>query len=65
MKYNQNTKIMQITEKTLIVGVDIAKEIHHARAFDFRGIEYGKRIEFSNDIDGMKRFLKWAAEYYE
>ncbi|WP_434579434.1 hypothetical protein [Thermoanaerobacterium thermosaccharolyticum] len=33
MKYNQNTKIMQITEKTLIVGVDIAKEIHHARAF--------------------------------
>ncbi|WHE06254.1 IS110 family transposase [Thermoanaerobacterium thermosaccharolyticum] len=62
MKYNQNTKIMQITEKTLIVGVDIAKEIHHARAFDFRGIEYGKRIEFSNDIDGMKRFLKWAAD---
>ncbi|WP_434640455.1 transposase [Thermoanaerobacterium thermosaccharolyticum] len=62
MKYNQNTKIMQITEKTLIVGVDIAKEIHHARAFDFRGIEYGKHIEFSNDSNGMEKFLKWAIE---
>jgi transposase len=62
MKYNQNLKILQITEKTLIVGVDIAKEIHHARAFDFRGIEYGKHIEFSNDIDGMEKFFKWAVE---
>lgn len=55
MKYNQNSKILQITEKTLIVCVDIAKEIHHARAFDFRGIEYGKRIEFSNDTEGKWR----------
>lgn len=62
MKYNQNLKILQVTERTLIVGVDIAKEVHHARAFDFRGIEYGKRIEFENNSNGMKRFLEWATD---
>ncbi|WP_231969063.1 IS110 family transposase [Thermoanaerobacterium sp. RBIITD] len=45
-----------------MVDVDIAKETHHARAFDFRGIEYGKHIEFSNDSNGMEKFLKWAIE---
>jgi len=25
MKYSQNSKIMQISEKTLIIGVDIAR----------------------------------------
>lgn len=36
MTYNQNKKIMQINEQTLIIGVDIAKEKHVARAQDFR-----------------------------
>ena len=39
MKYSQNSKIMQISEKTLIIGVDIASEVHFARAFDYRGVE--------------------------
>ena len=37
MNYNQNHKIAQITSETLIVGVDIAKHNHVARAQDFRG----------------------------
>ena len=41
MNYNQNDKIAQITSHTLIVGVDIAKFKHVARAQDFRGIEFG------------------------
>jgi hypothetical protein len=40
MKYTQNERIMQITEKTLIVGIDVGSETHHARAFNFRGVEY-------------------------
>jgi hypothetical protein len=32
MKYKQNRKLAQITESTLIVGVDIAKKVHVARA---------------------------------
>ena len=60
MKYTQNEKILQVTEKTLVVGVDIAKEIHVGRAFDFRGVELGKRIEFENRKEGMEKFLDWA-----
>lgn len=60
MKYTQNSKILQITDKTLIIGVDIAKNVHHARAFDFRGLEHGKHIEFNNDREGYSTFLEWA-----
>lgn len=59
MNYNQNKKIMQINEQTLIVGVDIAKEKHVARAQDFRGIEYGKTINFSNSNRGFIEFYDW------
>jgi hypothetical protein len=41
MNYNQNKKIAQITPYTLIIGVDIAKFKHVARAQDFRGMEFG------------------------
>ena len=35
MNYNtQNAKIASITEKTLIVGIDVGSETHYARAFD-------------------------------
>jgi transposase len=39
MKYTQNKKIEQVNESTLIIGADIAKQKHIARAQDFRGIE--------------------------
>lgn len=59
MNYNQNKRIMQINEQTLIIGVDIAKEHHVARAQDFRGIEYGKTLKFSNDNKGFIDFYNW------
>lgn len=62
MKYTQNAKIMQITEKTLIIGVDIASEVHYARAFDFRGIEHGRILRFTNDATGFIEFAAWAEE---
>ena len=44
MKSNtQNTKIEAVTEKTLVVGIDVGSEFHYARAFDWRGIEYSKK----------------------
>jgi hypothetical protein len=52
MKYKQNRKLMQITESTLIVGVDIARKVHVARAQDFRGIEYSSRLTFENTTLG-------------
>lgn len=59
MNYTQNQKIMSITEKTLIVGVDIAKEVQYARAFDYRGIELGKIKSFENTSEGFKSFEEW------
>ena len=39
MDYTQNAKIAQVTEKSLIIGVDIGSESHYARAFNWRGQE--------------------------
>ena len=61
MNYTQNDKIMSITEQTLVVGVDIAKETHFARAFDYRGIELGKVFKFENTREGLESFRDWIA----
>lgn len=62
MKYTQNFKIMQITEESLVVGVDIAKNVHYARAFNWRGLELGKVISFKAEKLGFDEFVKWAKE---
>lgn len=62
----QNKKIEAITEKTLVVGIDVGSETHYARAFDHRGIEYSKKpFKFSNDEAGFASFKVWILEYKE
>lgn len=65
MNYKQNERIMQISEKTLVVGVDIAKDTHYARAFDYRGIELGKIFSFASNEEGMKSFSSWVKKVME
>lgn len=60
MNYTQNQKISQITTSTLIVGIDIAKDKHVARAQDDRGIEFGKRLIFENRMHGFQKLVNWA-----
>jgi transposase len=60
MKFNQNQRILQVSEEVMIVGIDVASEIHYARAFDNRGIEQGKVLRFTNDLEGFKAFVKWV-----
>jgi transposase len=60
MNYNQNSKIAQITSETLIIGVDIAKFKHVARAQDCRGIEFGTPCYFENTKGGFADFIKWT-----
>jgi transposase len=60
MKYKQNFKIMQITDKALVIGVDIAKKVHFARAFDWRGIEVAKTFNFKATSTGFSEFKEWA-----
>lgn len=59
MNITQNQKISQITEDTLVVGVDIGSTTHYARAFNWRGIEVGKVYKFSNCRDQFERFMHW------
>ena len=59
MKSTQNEKISQIKFSTLVVGIDVAKETHYARAFDFRGIELSKLLKFSNTAEGFQRLEEW------
>ncbi|WP_026562906.1 IS110 family transposase [Bacillus sp. J37] len=62
MNYTQNHKISQITPSTLIVGIDIAKDKHVARAQDDRGIEFGKRLIFENRMHGFQKLVNWAED---
>lgn len=64
MKSNtQNAKIAAITEKTLIIGIDVGSEAHFARAFNWRGYEFSKKpLEFSNTEEGFETFLAWIEE---
>jgi transposase len=59
MNYTQNEKIMSITERTLVVGIDIGKEVQYARAFDYRGIELSKVMRFENSVCGFNMFEQW------
>lgn len=59
MKRTQNEKILQIKNETLVVGIDIGKETHYARAFDYRGIELGKLLRFSNNAQGYEALDNW------
>ncbi|MGV2941861.1 IS110 family transposase [Mesobacillus sp. LC4] len=59
MNYKQNDKIAQITSQTLIIGVDIAKFKHVARAQDYRGMEFGSPCFFENTKQGFQLFLDW------
>lgn len=59
MNYNQNAKINQVKESTLVVGIDVGSTTQYARAFDWRGIELGKVFKFSNSREGFENFKDW------
>lgn len=64
MKSNtQNAKIAAITEKTLVIGIDVGSETHFARAFNWRNYELSRKpLEFSNTEEGFETLLTWIGE---
>lgn len=58
----QNQLIENITVHHLVVGVDIAQEVHVARAVNFRGIALGTPLEFGNHREGFKLFERWIQD---
>ena len=67
MKFTtQNAKIAAITEKTLIIGIDVGSETHFARAFNWRGYELSKKpLGFSNTGEEFETFRTWIDELKE
>lgn len=65
MKNTQNEKISQIKIETLVVGIDIGKETHYARAFDYRGIELARLLKFSNTAEGFQLLERWMRDTCE
>lgn len=59
MNFTQNDKINQVQENTVIIGIDIASQLHYARAFDWRGRELGKVISFENRLEGFSKLKLW------
>ncbi len=57
----KNAKIAAVSEKTLIVGIDVGSEIHYARISDWRQYEYSKKpFALSNDGNGFVSFKEWV-----
>ena len=59
MNYNQNQRLNQLDENILIIGVDVSKKFHVARAQDFRGVEFKRGIKFDNSRQGFAEFEEW------
>ncbi|MFL6517420.1 MAG: IS110 family transposase [Bacillus sp. (in: firmicutes)] len=59
MQDKQNQLIERISDKHLVVGVDIAQQFHVARAVNFRGIVVGDPLTFENNEDGFTILLHW------
>jgi len=60
MNCTQNEKLNQVSEQSIVIGVDIASETHYAKAFDWRGVELGKVFKFLNSMEGFQSFSKWV-----
>ncbi|MDQ0273372.1 hypothetical protein J2S17_005304 [Cytobacillus purgationiresistens] len=58
MDFKQNQKINQVTEKTLVVGIDIAKRKHFACFVDDRGRVLQKSFSVLQSSDGFDRFYQ-------
>jgi transposase len=65
MNSTQNEKLKQLSENSIVIGVDIASVLHYARAFDWRGVELGKTFKFTNDAEGFNNFYTWIERLKE
>lgn len=58
MNNTRNQRVNQVSETTLVIGIDIAKRTHYACAVDYRGFELSKSYPFKQSRDGFENFLK-------
>ena len=58
MNFNTNEKINQVSENTLVIGVDIAKHKHFACAIDDRGRVLQKSFPVVQSRIGFENFYE-------
>lgn len=57
-----NQRIESITTNHLVIGIDIAKETHVAGAVNYRGVQLGRTLSFSNNSYGFEKFQRWVSD---
>ncbi|MDQ0163863.1 IS110 family RNA-guided transposase, partial [Aeribacillus alveayuensis] len=62
MNCTQNRKIEQVTDQTLVIGMDIAKQKHYAAMVDARGRELKKRFPVFQSRAGFEQFYALIQE---
>ena len=62
MKNRINERLEAISATTLIVGIDIAKDVHWARFVDYRGREVGKATSFKCNRQGFEGIVTGIKE---
>lgn len=53
MNCNQNSKISQVIDETLVFGINVESNNHYVRAFDRRGLQLSKMFKFKNYFGGF------------
>ena len=53
-------RLGRITATTIIIGIDVAKELHWARITDWRGRDLMKPFKFRNNSDGFEILMSNA-----
>ena len=61
-QYCQIVKEITGSDKYLVVGIDVAKEKHHAFMGSATGKSLFRKLIFENNLDGFSRLLKTADE---
>ncbi|WP_377890277.1 IS110 family transposase [Alkalihalobacillus sp. R86527] len=65
MHLNRNQRINQISETTLVVGIDIAKRNHYGCAIDERGRELKKSFAIRQSLQGFESFYALVLKMME
>jgi len=65
MSSSNFSKLAAIDPSILIVGIDVAKELHWARFTDYRGLEIGKATKITNDKQDFVNIVKSIEKTYK
>src|SRR6056297_1079183 len=61
----KNAKFNKITDKTLVGGIDIAKDTHEVKWVNWRGEQIGKGLRFKNNREDFEKLLRQAKQVQE